>query len=628
MAAAAADDEPPYKVAFQGERGAYSEKAVFELLGREQVEAVPYPSFDAAFCAATNGEVDLAMVPIENSLGGTIHANCDLQLSHNLFIIAEHDLRVSHCLMALPGTKMEDITKVTSHPQALAQCDSYLRARKLATEVGYDTAGSAKLIAEGKLKGVAAICSELAAEHYGLEILDKGIEDDANNYTRFLLLRTDPVRVPPGLPCKTSIVFSLENIAGALFKALSVFSLRDIDLAKIESRPCKPDIMDKLQRQFLSMGGGSVSSSLQLRQSGDTSLDASAKRRRLNGAQGSASYRYLFYLDFLAPLDEPNSANAISHLKEIATFLRVLGTYPRRGTLVGLENLGTRVVAPLGTLGVRKKRVGIVGFGNFGQFIAKKLNTDYDVFATSRSDCSLAAAQLGVGWCKTIEQILEQRLDILIVAASVLSFEAVMRKISKHLKEDHDLLVVDVLSVKVHAKTTMLALLPDNCDILCTHPMFGPESGKHGWGGLPFVFERVRLRDAPRCEAFLKWWRDQGCRMVDMTCELHDECAAGSQFLTHFTGRVLARIGVRTTPINTKGFESLLQLVETTCKDSFDLFYALYQCNPNSAQQLEAFKTALGEVSQQLQKSLPDRATSFGSSAPSGSASAGATSRS
>merc|ERR1712014_299552 len=118
------------------------------------------------------------------------------------------------------------------------------------------------------------------------------------------------------------------------------------------------------------------------------------------------------------------------------------------------------------------------------------------------------------------------------------------------------MLVVDVLSVKVHAKTTMQALLPETCDILCTHPMFGPQSGKHSWNALPFVFERVRLRNAALGEEFLKWWADQGCRMVDMTCEMHDELAAGSQFLTHFTGRVLGRLGMRTTPINTKGFDS------------------------------------------------------------------------
>lgn len=193
------------------------------------------------------------------------------------------------------------------------------------------------------------------------------------------------------------------------------------------------------------------------------------------------------------------------------------------------------------------------------------------------------------------------------VAVSILSFEAVVRKLASCIAQCDgltSLLVVDVLSVKVHAKTTMLAVLPDSCDILCTHPMFGPQSGKHGWGNLPFVFDRVRLRDARRCESFLNWWGDQGCRMVDMTCELHDQCTAGSQFVTHFTGRVLSRLGLRTTPINTKGFDSLLQLVENTCKDSFDLFYALYKCNPNSAQQLKAFEDAIAEVSTELQRSM------------------------
>merc|ERR1712192_380773 len=156
----------------------------------------------------------------------------------------------------------------------------------------------------------------------------------------------------------------------------------------------------------------------------------------------------------------------------------------------------------------------------------------------------------------------------------------------------------------VHAKTTMLALLPDSCDILCTHPMFGPQSGKHSWNGLPFVFERVRLHDAASCEEFLQWWIQQGCRMVDMTCELHDECAASSQFITHFTGRVLHRLGLQSTPINTKGFESLLHLTDNTCKDSFDLFFALYKCNPNSEVQLQAFQSAIAEVSAQLQEGM------------------------
>merc|ERR1712154_447699 len=166
------------------------------------------------------------------------------------------------------------------------------------------------------------------------------------------------------------------------------------------------------------------------------------------------------------------------------------------------------------------------------------------------------------------------------------------------------LLVIDVCSVKVHAKNTMLTLLPESCDILCTHPMFGPESGKHGWDGLAFVFERVRCSDVSKCEEFLGWCGDQGCRMVDMTCEVHDEWAARSQFVTHFTGRVLDRLGLQSTPLNTKNFESLLKIVDNTRKDSFDLFSALHKYNPSSAQQLQGFQEAMVQVSRDLQVSM------------------------
>jgi len=353
-------DAPAFTVAFQGEPGAYSEQATFELLGRNSVKAIGHASFDDAFMATNKGEVDLLMVPIENSLGGTIHANCDLQLQYNFFIIAEHDFRVRHCLMALPGTKKEDLTKIISHPQALAQCDSYIKRLGNRTskgapigEAAYDTAGSAKMISDGKLAGVAAICSELAADYYGLEILDRGIEDDQNNFTRFLLLRCNPVRIPPGIPSKTSIVFSLENNAGALFKALSVFALRDIDLTKIESRPCKPDIVDRMERQFWSMGGMLAAGS----RPGVFAPGESGKRRKLDG-EGMSNYRYIFYADFQARADDPNAANALHHLQEITSFFRVLGSYPRGGALVGLENIGPRVmpvVSSTAAVGRKKK---------------------------------------------------------------------------------------------------------------------------------------------------------------------------------------------------------------------------------------------------------------------------------
>jgi len=164
------------------------------------------------------------------------------------------------------------------------------------------------------------------------------------------------------------------------------------------------------------------------------------------------------------------------------------------------------------------------------------------------------------------------------------------------------LLVVDVLSVKIHPKLVLQQLLPKTCDILCTHPMFGPESGKDGWAGLPFVYEVVRATHTKpwRINSFLNLFASEGCRMVSMTCAAHDECAAGSQFITHFTGRVLSRLRLQSTPINTKGYETLLQLCRNTVDDSFDLFFALYKENPNSVGALAQFTAAVEELSLEL----------------------------
>jgi prephenate dehydrogenase len=261
-------------------------------------------------------------------------------------------------------------------------------------------------------------------------------------------------------------------------------------------------------------------------------------------------------------------------------------------------------------------RIGILGFGNFGQFMAKTFVQSglHAVYATSRSDYSAEAKRLRVHYARTFAEIeaMAQRhaaeigaeprgLDVVIIATSVLSFEKVVGYLTGTPEERSLLankLVVDVLSVKVHPKTVLLRRLPASCDIVCTHPMFGPESGRHSWQNLPMVFDIVR--SAPlqqwRVEAFLDLFANEGCRMAQMTCEMHDEYAAGSQFITHFTGRVLHRLKLTSTPINTKGYETLLTLQENTCKDSFDLFFALYRFNDNSTRQLSQFARAFEQV--------------------------------
>lgn len=273
------------RVAFQGEPGAYSEAAALGHFG-PKTETVPCDSFEKVFQAVCEGQVQRGLIPIENSLAGSIHRNYDLLLQNPLWVVGEQYLQIHHCLITLPGVRMEDIRKVISHPQALAQCDGYLRGLPgVVVEQVYDTAGSVKIMRDMGNPQVAAIASKRAAEIYGMAVLVEGIEDRVENFTRFLAISMAPEG--PGKNAKTSIVFALQNRPGSLFKALSVFSLRDIDLTKIESRPYPARPWD-----------------------------------------------YLFYIDFAGSTEEEGIQRALGHLGEYATMLRILGSYPR-GVIAG-----------------------------------------------------------------------------------------------------------------------------------------------------------------------------------------------------------------------------------------------------------------------------------------------------
>ena len=266
------------KVAFQGEAGAYSEEAGNGYF--DAAEMVPNESFDAVFEAVASGECQSGLIPIENSLAGSIHQNYDLLMRHELHIVGEYFLRVRHCLIGFPKVALADIKHVISHPQALGQCAGYLREMGVKTEPVYDTAGSVKMLKTNGERTTAAIASKKAAEIYEMQVLQESIEDDPENYTRFLEISTNP-----GVPeseAKTSIVFTLKNEPGALFKSLSVFALRDIDLAKIESRPL-----------------------------------------------AGKPWEYLFYVDFIGAIGEESVKRALDQLGEYALMLRVLGSYQR-----------------------------------------------------------------------------------------------------------------------------------------------------------------------------------------------------------------------------------------------------------------------------------------------------------
>jgi len=273
------------KIAFQGELGAFSQQAIRQLLG-PRAEPAPYQRFDEVFAALRGEKVDAAVLPIENTLHGSVHENYDLLLRYDFEITAETSVRIVHNLIAPPGVPFERVRKVYSHPVALNQCLDFFRRHKRVERVTfYDTAGSVKMIMKDRPADAAAIASELAAKIYGGRILRREIEDDRQNFTRFFLLepagsKPRTLRGAAKNPWKTSLVFSTKNIPGALFRALSALALRDLNLVKIESRPLR-----------------------------------------------GKPWEYLFYLDLLGRSNDPVVQKALGHLEELADFLRVLGTY-------------------------------------------------------------------------------------------------------------------------------------------------------------------------------------------------------------------------------------------------------------------------------------------------------------
>jgi len=266
-------------IAFQGERYAFSEIAAKQFFG-EKITCIPCKTFDNVFESVENGTADFGIIPLENSLTGSIHRNYDLLLDQNLKVVGEVFLRVEQHLIANPGVSLSDIKTIYSHPQALEQCRKFLTSLpNIEPVASYDTAGSVKMIHDKKIRDAAAIASKLAAQIYEMQIIKEEIEDIPENFTRFHILSKIEKKI--GNPDKTSIVFSMKNIPGALFKALSVFALRDIDLLKIESRPLR-----------------------------------------------GKPWAYIFYLDFSGHMQEEKSQNAIRHLQEMSNFLKVLGSYP------------------------------------------------------------------------------------------------------------------------------------------------------------------------------------------------------------------------------------------------------------------------------------------------------------
>jgi prephenate dehydratase len=277
------------RVAIQGELGSFSHEAAERMLPRCSV--VPCARSAEVFDRVERGSVAAAVIPIENTLAGTVAEHADLLVAREVFIQAEYLLRIIHNVIAAPGVRLPSLRRVLSHPVALDQCRNFFRRHPGIEAVPfYDTAGSVKHVLANQLKDAAGIAGKQAAREYRGKILQAGIEDEKSNFTRFFLIRKRRRGRKPGTPelqkmiprgaNKTSIAFKVNNVPGALFKSLSVFALRDISLSKIESRPMR-----------------------------------------------GRPWEYVFYVDFLRGDDEP-AQNALRHLGEVADFVKVLGIYP------------------------------------------------------------------------------------------------------------------------------------------------------------------------------------------------------------------------------------------------------------------------------------------------------------
>ncbi|CDF35183.1 unnamed protein product [Chondrus crispus] len=259
--------------------------------------------------------------------------------------------------------------------------------------------------------------------------------------------------------------------------------------------------------------------------------------------------------------------------------------------------------------------IGVVGFGNFGQFISRFFaRQGHRVIGQSRGNYDEKAAAIGCEYVNKPDLLMDAKPDVVIFCTSIMSLHTVLSKFPVHRLSG--VLVADVLSVKMYPHDLLIRMLPSSADIVCTHPMFGPESGRDSWKGLPFVYDVVRVDPLRKkvCNNFISMWKREECKMVAMESFEHDEYAASTQFITHTTGtlarssirangvgRMLSELNVVSTPINTRGFESLLSVVDTTTKDSDDLFYGLYKYNPQARAQLDKLESALRNIRTRLE---------------------------
>jgi len=517
---------------------------------------------------------------------------------------------------------MKNVKYAISHSQALSQCDNYLRGRGITPIATYDTAGSAKMIRNAMLKkegqftlpdgctpeNTAAIASDLAGTTFGLECKEEGIEDDDSNFTRFLLLgRTGVVQhLNKKIPSKTSLVFTFPNNAGSLYKALACFSLRDVDMSKIESRPMSAGLLNYLRfkKTVTQLGGGGRTGS------------------NIPSSQELPRFRYCFYLDILQSELDEEVQNALHHLREQSDYCRILGSYPAKSRLVGpvaeavealkAANAGTAVASEdlrLNTLpsdveDARQLNIGFIGYGSFGQYLSKKMPSNHKLRCIDRLDKTKEAEGNGVDYYPIFEMTnFLDGLDVVVVTVPMIELEETIESLPTDRLRNK--LIVESCPLNVYPRTILSRVLPPEADILCTNPMFGPAITDNRpndlpLDGLPFVYEKVRITDTRRADSFLTIFERARCQMVEMSAEDHDAYVADAEFVTHLTGRLLDSNLLPATPVSSKEYSALCDVADMTANDTFDLFYGMFRYNDRAKELLNRMRENLASVERKL----------------------------
>lgn len=545
------------KLGYQGEENCYSYQVIKKYLDNNLYNK-GFSSFESVFEALHYEEIDFAVIPIENSLGGCIFVNYDLFYKYNIKIHSEFHHEIKHSLYSLNPNK-DNLKSVISHPQALQQCHNNIKKHNLKPEEFWDTSASLNEVVRRNDLTLGCIAPPNLGSKFNLFELEKNFNDQEKNITRFYLVSLKKRNLLHqnillenlvATKNKFSGYFISKNKIGILNECLEEFKNNNYNLTKIESRP------------YL------------------------GKDRDV--------FSYIFYLE-----------GVIEKQVENINGFELFGLYP-------LLNYNNYIQPSIGKL-----KVGIIGFGRFGQFIGEEMvNYGFDVYATSRTNYFNEAKKINITFLERekFQEEMKKSFHVIILATSILSFESVLNSYPKELWENK--LVVDVLSVKSFPYKVLEEYLPEN-DILLTHPMFGPDSAKSsGWNNKNFVYWSLKKSEnkIDILTEFLEFWKFQGCNMIEMEPEEHDRLTANSQFLTHFIGRTLELLNCENTLVDTDGYKSLIKIKEHSINDSWDLFSALSKFNPKTYDTISKLKYQLFSLEEKL---LPSNGNKIKSSSTS-----------